>query len=84
MPSSGKEGGRISNAGWLNNNRIWYEPRYMMGQKKIARFAMNLDGSKKKTIYEYGTGSSSVVYDLAFDDPEHIYVLNNERRLFYL
>ena len=45
----------------------------MMGQKKIARFAMNLDGSKKKTIYEYGTGSSSVVYDLAFDDPEHIY-----------
>lgn len=82
MLSSGKEGGRISNAGWLNNNRIWYEPRYMMGQKKIARFAMNLDGSKKRTIYEYGTGSSSVVYDLAFDDPEHIYVLNNERRPF--
>ena len=80
MISSGKGGGRIDRAGWLNNNRIWYEPKYMMGQKKIARFAMNLDGTKKRTIYEYGTGSYSMVYDLAFDDPEHIYVLNNERR----
>ena len=41
----------VRSAGWLNNDRIWYRPRYKQGQgiKSIAVFAVNLDGSKKKT-----------------------------------
>ena len=78
--SSGKDGGRISDAGWLNNERIWYEPKYMMGQKKIATFAMNIDGSKKRTLYEYNGLTDNFIYSMAHDDPEHIYIANNERR----
>ena len=80
--SSGVGGGRISSSGWLNNDRIWYEPRYMMGRTKTARFAMDLDGSNKKMIYErkYGENQVSYIYDIAYDDPEHVYILNNDRR----
>ena len=75
--SSGVGGGRISSAGWLNNERIWYEPRYMMGRTKTARFAMDLDGSNKKMIYErkYGRNAFNYVYDIANDDPEHIFII---------
>jgi len=78
--SNGKGGGRISDAGWLNNERIWYEPKYMMGQKKIARFAMNIDGTKKRSLYEYDGSTYNFIYSMANDDPEHIYIANNERR----
>ena len=93
--SSGKGGGRISGAGWLNNERIWYEPRgnmgdysmdgsLEMGRTKVARFAMNLDGSNKRVIYERSVGEFKYdrVYNLALDDPEHIYIQNNDRRPF--
>ena len=42
----------VRSAGWLNNDRIWYRPRYKQGQgiKSIAVFAVNLDGSKKRLI----------------------------------
>ena len=53
-----------------------------MGQKKIVTKAMNLDGKRQKIILERNAGSSSEVYDIANDDPEHIYILNNERRPF--
>ena len=80
--SQGKDSDKISAAGWLNNNRIWYRPAYKMGQKKIVTKAMNLDGKRQKIILERNAGSSSEVYDIAYDDPEHIYILNNERRPF--
>jgi hypothetical protein len=44
----------VSSAGWLNNDRIWYRPRYKQGQgiKSIAVFGVNLDGSEvNKTTY---------------------------------
>ena len=76
--SQGKDSDKISAAGWLNNNRIWYRPAYKMGQKKIVTKAMNLDGKRQKIILERNAGSSSEVYDIANDDPEHIYILNND------
>ena len=70
--SQGNERYKISAAGWLNNNRIWYRPAYKMGQKKIVTKAMNLDGKRQKIILERNAGSSSEFYDIAYDDPEHI------------
>jgi hypothetical protein len=63
----------------LNNNRIWYTPRLEQGKTKLSTFAMNLDGSKVKELWEY-SDSYTTPYDMAYNEPNYIYVLNNGRR----
>ena len=77
--SKGKGKDRISQFGWLNNNRIWYTPRLEQGKTKLSTFAMNLDGSKVKELWEY-SDSYTTPYDMAYNEPNYIYVLNNGRR----
>ena len=81
MLSDGSDGGGVSDAGWLSSNRIWYTPRYQTGKniKSFATFAMNIDGTRR-TIIKEGSYKGQVIYDPDFDDPNHIYVINNERR----
>ena len=71
----------ISSAGWLNNNRIWFIPRYKIGQtmKSFSTYAMDLDGTNRKMIKEGGRWTQRI-YDKAYDDPSNIYVITNERR----
>ena len=71
----------ISNAGWLNNQRIWFTPRYKLGQtmKSFSTYAMDLDGTNRKMIKEGGRWTQRI-YDKAYDDPSNIYVITNERR----
>jgi len=81
--SSGSGSDRINNVGafgWINNNRIWYVPRFDLGKKAGAAFAINLDGSRRTTLWKYGEGSNTYPYEMAYDDPRHIYVQNNKRR----
>ena len=70
----------ISSFGWINNNRIWYVPRFDMGKKAGAAFAINLDGSDRTTLWKYGEGESTYPYWMDYNDPNHIYVANNSRR----
>ena len=81
MISDGSSGGGVSDAGWLSSNRIWYTPRYQTGKtmKSMATFAMNIDGTRR-TIIKEGGYWGQVIYDADYDDPNHVYVINNERR----
>ena len=81
MISDGSSGGGVSDAGWLSSNRIWYTPRYQTGKtmKSMATFAMNIDGTRR-TIIKEGGFWGQVIYDADYDDPNHVYVINNERR----
>ena len=81
--SNGSGSDRINNVGafgWINNNRIWYVPRFDLGKKAGAAFAINLDGSRRTTLWKYGEGSNTYPYEMAYDDPQYIYVQNNKRR----
>ena len=45
----------------------------------MATFAMNIDGTRR-TIIKEGGRWGQVIYDADYDDPNHVYVINNERR----
>ena len=79
--SNGNAEDAVWGAGWLNNDRIWYQPRVKKGSKIDAyvKFAVNTDGSRRRII-EPGSRSYEAVYNIALDDPKHIYVFNNSRR----
>ena len=55
-------------------------PRFDLGKKAGAAFAINLDGSRRTTLWKYGEGSNTYPYEMAYDDPQYIYVQNNKRR----
>ena len=82
--SRGVGSDRINNTGsfgWLNNNRIWYVPFIPQGKKGAAAFAVNLDGSRRTTLWKYGAGEGfTSPYEMDYSDPNHIYVTNNKRR----
>jgi len=84
MLSDGSLENGISAAGWLNNDRIWFRPRYKMGQsmKAFATYAMNIDGSKRTEIKEGGRWQQ-IIYNKDYSDPSNIYVITNERRDVY-
>lgn len=79
--SNGSADDAVWGAGWLTDSRIWYQPRVKRGSKIDAyvKFAMNIDGSKKRII-EPGSRAYEAVYNVAHNDPDHIYVFNNSRR----
>ena len=82
MLSDGSDSNRISAAGWLNNDRIWFRPQYKAGQSVKGygvTYAMDLDGKRRTTIKEGGFAIQRV-YDMAYDEPNTIYVISNERR----
>ena len=81
MLSDGSLESGISSAGWLNNDRIWFRPRYKMGQnmKSFATYAMNIDGTKRTAIKEGGRWQQ-IIYNKDYSDPSNIYVITNERR----
>lgn len=81
MISDGSAEGGINGAGWLSSNRIWYTPRYKTGQNIESRvtFAMNIDGTKR-TIIKKGGNWGQEIYNYDYDDPNHVYVITNERR----
>tara|TARA_B100000963_G_scaffold59841_1_gene47809 strand:- start:1092 stop:3131 length:2040 start_codon:yes stop_codon:yes gene_type:complete len=81
MISDGSDEKGVSSAGWLTSNRIWYTPRYQTGKniKSFATIAMNIDGSNRTVIKE-GNYRTQVIYNKDFDDPNHVYVISNERR----
>ena len=81
MLSDGSAESGINNAGWLNSNRIWYTPRYKTGQNIESRvtFAMNIDGTRRTIIKKGGYWGQSI-YNYDYDDPNHVYVVTNERR----
>jgi len=75
----------VSSAGWLNNDRIWYRPRYKQGQgiKSIAVFGVNLDGSKRKLIRQHTSWTNQFqIYNYDMANPETVYEMNNTRRPF--
>ena len=75
----------VSSAGWLNNERIWYRPRYKQGQgiKSIAVFGVNLDGSKRKLIRQHTSWTNQFqIYNYDMANPETVYEMNNTRRPF--
>ena len=80
--SDGKGANRIDSAGWLNNERIWYTARWTQGKKKIPTFGVNLDGTKRKLLWEWDGTVSQSIYKMAYSEPEHVYIYNNERRPF--
>jgi hypothetical protein len=53
--SNGSKSDAISGSGWLNNDRIWYQPKGKRGQGTKGRvvFAVDLDGTKRKLIRQY-------------------------------
>tara|TARA_B100000575_G_scaffold71703_1_gene55801 strand:- start:1479 stop:3518 length:2040 start_codon:yes stop_codon:yes gene_type:complete len=81
MISDGSDEKGVSSAGWLTSNRIWFTPRYQTGKniKSFATIAMNIDGSSR-TIIKEGNYRSQFIYNKDFDDPNHVYVISNERR----
>ena len=75
----------VTSAGWLNNERIWYRPRYKQGQgiRSVAVFAVNLDGSKRKLIRQHESFSDQFqIYNYKMSDPEIVFEMNNQRRPF--
>ena len=83
--SNGTNSDAISASGWLNNDRIWYAPRYKRGQGTKGRvvFAVDLDGTKRKLIRQYQSWTDQFqIYNFDLSDPEHVYEMNNQRRAF--
>ena len=80
MLSDGSESKGIRAAGWLSSTRIWFTPRYKVNQDRdsLVMFAMNIDGTRRTTIMEPGYYQG--IYDKDYDDPNHVYVMTNERR----
>ncbi len=75
----------VTSAGWLNNDRIWYRPRYKQGQgiRSVAVFAVNLDGSKRKLIRQHESFTDQFqIYNYKMSDPEVVFEMNNQRRPF--
>ena len=75
----------VTSAGWLNNDRIWYRPRYKQGQgiKSVAVFAVNLDGTKRKLIRQHESFTDQFqIYNYKMSDPEIVFEMNNQRRPF--
>ena len=75
----------VTSAGWLNNDRIWYRPRYKQGQgiRSVAVFAVNLDGSKRKLIRQHESFTDQFqIYNYKMSDPEIVFEMNNQRRPF--
>jgi len=75
----------VTSAGWLNNERIWYRPRYKQGQgiRSVAVFAVNLDGSKRKLIRQHESYTDQFqIYNYKMSDPEIVFEMNNQRRPF--
>lgn len=83
--SRGTASDAVNSAGWLNNERIWYSPRYKQGQgvKSQVVFAVNLDGSKRKLIRQSESWSDRFqIYNYNMSDPENVFEMNNTRRPF--
>ena len=81
----GKDGG-VSGLTWLSNERIMFNsnPSRAAGIKSYGLRAMNLDGSKKKTLMEYVSNSGKrinfSVVSLLPDDENNIAIKVNDRR----
>ena len=73
MLSDGSKSQGIRSAGWLNSTRIWFTPRYKVGQDmdSFVMFAMNIDGSRRSVIKKGGYWYQSI-YDYDYDDPNHV------------
>jgi hypothetical protein len=83
--SNGSKSDAISGSGWLNNDRIWYQPKGKRGQGTKGRvvFAVDLDGTKRKLIRQYDSWTNQFqIYNFDLSDPEHVYEMNNQRRAF--
>ena len=85
VSSRGSAEDGVTSAGWLNNDRIWYRPRYKQGQgiKSVAVFAVNLDGTKRKLIRQHESFTDQFqIYNYKMSDPEIVFEMNNQRRPF--
>ena len=71
--------------GWLNNDRFWFRPQYKAGQSVKGygvTYAMDLDGKRRTNLQVLILGGFAIqrVYDMAYDEPNTIYVIWNNRR----
>jgi len=83
--SKGSAEDGIRAAGWLSNDRIWYVPRYKLGQGVESQviFAVNIDGSKRKLIRQHKKYTDRYqIYNYDMANPEFVYEMNNTRRPF--
>jgi len=90
--TSGTGNGSVSNVRWVNNNRLVFNTNPTNSSAKtlsgFAMWGMNLDGSKKRKLWEatvkYDSGFGGliepVVTSLLREDDDHIMVRVNDRR----
>jgi len=90
--TSGTGNGSVSNVRWVNNNRLVFNTNPTNSSAKTlsgyAMWGMNLDGSKKRKLWEatvkydsgYGGIIEPVVTSLLREDDDHIMVRVNDRR----
>jgi len=90
--TSGTGNGSVSNVRWVNNNRLVFNTNPTNSSAKtlsgFAMWGMNLDGSKKRKLWEatvkYDSGFGGliepIVTSLLREDDDHIMVRVNDRR----
>ena len=90
--TSGTGNGSVSNVRWVNNNRLVFNTNPTNSSAKTlsgyAMWGMNLDGSKKRKLWEatvkydsgYGGIIEPVVTSLLREDEDHIMIRVNDRR----
>jgi len=90
--TSGTGNGSVSNVRWVNNDRLVFNTNPTNSSAKTlsgyAMWGMNLDGSKKRKLWEatvkydsgYGGIIEPVVTSLLREDDDHIMIRVNDRR----
>ena len=86
--TSGKGTSSVSGVRWVSNERIIFTaaPTNSAGKSitAYAMWGMNIDGSKKKKLFEYSTSQGIVVRpsltSLLPEEPNHIMISDNSRR----
>ena len=86
--TSGKGSSSVSGVRWVSDERIIFTaaPTNSAGKSitAYAMWGMNIDGSKKKKLFEYSTSQGVVVRpsltSLLPDDPNHVMISDNSRR----
>ena len=86
--TSGKGNSSVSSVRWVSDDRLIFntQPTNSSGKSlgAYALWGMNIDGSKKKKLYEFKTAqgqlASPKLTSLLPDDPKNIMVKINERR----
>ena len=81
--TSGKGNSSVGAVRWVSDERIIFntEPTNSSGKSlgAYALWGMNIDGSKKKKLYEFKT-AQGMITSLLPDDPKNVMVKINERR----